>query len=509
MKRVRLILILLLAAVNLWPQAQDRLKYEVSVEVQVIPLFALDSRGLPVYDLAKEDLRLFINGKAVPTAAFNRYNLEQIEEKVRTPHRYVFIIIDSIFNSTAGLKRSREIAAGFVDNSPPSDAFIVLECNPGGGLKYVIGPAKNRKRIKKAIQKIKQLPEYRKKVQDSQSFGHFLPAEEGMVGHLNRSFNEEQKRKDRESEQFRYKADLKYFARVLAEFRYALKAITQPKIVFLISEGVSKGAFKEVWLPDKGAGSNGLSKGAAFYELTATTYENHHIYYEYLKQVARAVNEGGGALYTINPRKIEADDDHDTSGRESLKYMAEEGGGQYFAGLDTQKVVQRIKRSTTAYYELFFYPPGTDQKESLRLRIECGRAGVRIHTVQFTAKKVLYRQMPPFQKKLFALNVANSGMWSRVTGAIDRLSYGKLGQSTGKGKTYRHLEVVIPPEMRDRPLDIFTLQVDPVSQNAGIAFKSRTVSSGIKITLPLEQSQKQYIVIIDPATTRCLYSLIR
>lgn len=501
MNRVGLFLILVLAIVNLWTQTQDRFRHEVNVEVQVIPVFAIDSQGQPVYDLAEQDLRISINGKPIPTAAFNRYNLEEVEEKIQTPPRYIFIIIDSVFNSTAGLLRSREIAAGIVDNASPNDAFIVLECNLVGGLKYIIGPEREWKRVKKAIKKIKQLPEYRMKMRDSQSSGNFRTADQGMSGFFFRNFNKEKERKDKESEQLRYKTDLKYLAKVLAELKYALKAITQSKIVFLLSEGVPKGAFKEVWLPEKGPGSDTST-------VLGTTYEEHHIYYEYLKKVARAVNEGGSTLYTINPRKFEVADGNDSSGKESLKYLAEESGGQYFAGLDTGKVVQRIRKSTAAYYELFFYPPKTSQKGSLRLQIECARKGVRIQTVQFAGKKISYQQMPAFQKKLFALNVANSGMWSRISGKIDRLSYGKLGEIKKNGIACQHLEVVIPPHMRDRTVDIFTLQVDPVSQKASIALKSQVVSTGVKIILPMMRSQKQYIVIIDPESTRCLYSRI-
>jgi hypothetical protein len=51
-----------------WVYAQEHkeLKYEVAVHAQIIPMFAIDSLGNPIFDLKKEDLELWVNGNPYP-----------------------------------------------------------------------------------------------------------------------------------------------------------------------------------------------------------------------------------------------------------------------------------------------------------------------------------------------------------------------------------------------------------------------------------------------------------
>ena len=42
---------------------QERLKYQVSVEAQLVPIFAVDKKGNPVFDLKPDELILYADGK--------------------------------------------------------------------------------------------------------------------------------------------------------------------------------------------------------------------------------------------------------------------------------------------------------------------------------------------------------------------------------------------------------------------------------------------------------------
>ena len=76
------------------------LQYEVSVSAQLVPIFAVDSRGNPVYDLEQEEIQLYVDGKPVDIFFFNSYRLEseekrQVQKKapaVKLPERINFII---------------------------------------------------------------------------------------------------------------------------------------------------------------------------------------------------------------------------------------------------------------------------------------------------------------------------------------------------------------------------------------------------------------------------------
>jgi VWFA-related protein len=492
-------------------QNQDSLKYEIKIKAMVVPVFAVDSKGNPVYDLKEEELQLYVNGKPFKILQFNRYGFEfeeKIEEPVKRltvkekpekvvkkPERYLFIIIDSIFNSLAGLRRSKEIAVGLVESASQGDAFIILENNPGGGLKYVIGPEKNKKKLIGQIEKIKQLPVTRMKLRNPKRKGHFFSADKRHLRQKNTYFfNPEKNRKDKEDEKLRYITDMKYFSKVLAEFKYALKFITRPKIVFLISEGISKGAFIEV------ASLNPDGESSEF--------NTQNFYFEYLRNVSKAINDGGSVIYSINPRRLDVSDDDYTEGDDSLKFMAAESGGQYFRGLDTQKIVKRIKKSTAAYYELFFYP-GTESTAKMRIKIKCKRKGVRVHSINYSEQEKSYAEMPKIQKELFAFNLITGGNWSRVVAKVEKLKYKKMKRKKAVGENIRNIEVTIPRTMKGHVVDIFVLMVNPETLKADIDMKSQTVDERIEIGVKIEKGKKSFVVIIDPATVYCIYNLIR
>jgi hypothetical protein len=97
---------------------QEPLKYEVTVSVFMVPLFVLDSKGNPVYDLNQDELKLYVNGVQVKIADFERFVFSEDREITRTitkhttkqhikkqKERVKFIIIDSTFNSFYGFRR--------------------------------------------------------------------------------------------------------------------------------------------------------------------------------------------------------------------------------------------------------------------------------------------------------------------------------------------------------------------------------------------------------------------
>ena len=102
---------------------------------------------------------------------------------------------------------------------------------------------------------------------------------------------------------------------------FFLKTISKPKIVFLISEGVQRGAI-----------------------LDFVNKEVAGLLLKYLKIVAQSVNEGGSILYAVNPRKVEYENfrEDDASVELSLSIIARESGGKYFEGSDPVVIAKEI-----------------------------------------------------------------------------------------------------------------------------------------------------------------------
>lgn len=494
---------------------QDPLEYEVEVQAKIVPVFAVDTAENPVYDLMAEELQLYVNGKPCRIELFSRYGFEYNDPvtgdnggeaasaaMVRNPVRYVFIIIDSIFNSHAGLKRSKTLAAGLIEHASPGDSFFILENNSETGLKYITGPTKNKNELLETLNQVKQHPVIRKKLNTPRvpsvyrsSSGGNENIEAGYIpGAAQRIMN---------AEKLRYLSDMKSFTRVLVDLKYALRTMVRPKIVFLISEGISNAAFKEEFGRDRKPNAN-----LGSIDIGGREFNTQAFYFTYLKKIAESFNQGGAVIYSINPRRIDVSDDNDSAGDDSLKYLAAQSGGKYFRGLDVPHIINRVKKSTAAYYELFFYPE-TGTADKMLFNIACERKGVRIHTINFSEKDRPYRFMPKVQKKLFAFNMVTGGTWSRMTATIDKLEYKKPGTRKKDGKTAGNIEVILPGHMRGRVLDIFVLNIDPATMQSDIDLTRRTAGDSITIPVPIVKDKKPFVAIIEPKNVQCIYNIIK
>ncbi len=511
------LMILLIFTMNfLFPQDKDnsdndQLKYNIEVNAQVIPFFAIDKKGNPVFDIEEKDIELIINKKTFPFTSFSRYKFqsEQPLSKSSTfdktkiyPERYVFIIIDKIFNSESGLRRSKTIVTEIIKKSSAKDAFVLLINSPASGLRYLLGPETDIKKLGKAIKKIslqregdRALREANRRLKKTKSqIAGFLDAGTTLSASSNKfagsSYGEstylERQRAlgDVESAKLGLKQNLKTFNRALVSLSYALRTITSSKIVYLISEGIPIGMLR---------GDSPISTDMIFY-------------FDLLKTTAKVINFGGSILNVINPSKIQLMDYDYYSGKQSLKYLAEETGGKYFGGSDVDKIITRVNRSTAAYYELSFVTGGLDKKK-MKIKIKCKKPGIKIHSIIHCAKNVPYSKMKQLQKKLFALNIITEGSWSRMVGKVDKIKFKRL---KSKDKMYRKIIFRIPKIMINKKSDIYSIHLDPVSMKADIEISNRKLKEEetLKINIS-DKRRKHFFVIIEPTNTACLYNYIK
>jgi VWFA-related protein len=481
-KNIVIFIILLLFYILLSPQ--ESLKYEVSVDAMLVPLFAVDYAGNPVHDLKQEEVELYVNGNQVKINYFNRYLFESDKEKFhfdrkdekepvpKPPDRVLFIIIDKVFNSLSGLKRSKKIASNLIKEGGKGDRFIVLMLTHGKGLITIGGSESTPEDLVKKIYNIKVSSLLRMK--DSQYYQNG-PRYQG--GSSIRSLIKSSKMGN-----IAYQGTIKRFSHILSQLKYALKTIVRPKIVLLISEGVSRSAFVD----------------------PSNTSQPFNLYlFNYLKDIVKSVNQGGCVLYTINPHKISKAIDQNNSGEMSLRYMASESGGKYFAGSDTEKIIKSIKRTTAAYYELGFTVT-RELGEQLELTVRCSRKGVRLHTLNHSERNRPYNQMEPVQKKLFAFNAVTGGSWSRMVGKINKIKFRKKGMGKNKYKVY----IELPEKMRNCELDIFLINTDPKHDNADIDLKSKKSQEKLELDINRLNNKYQYFIIIEPGIPSCIYNKI-
>ncbi|HLP46699.1 MAG TPA: hypothetical protein VK469_12155 [Candidatus Kapabacteria bacterium] len=504
---------------------QDSLKYNVSIDIMVVPFFAVDNSGNPVYDLKEEEIQLFVNDKLVKLAAFKRFefNLEdkapgkEIAENVQPGgERFVFVILDTMFNSLTGFRRGKEIAAKLIKEGEPGDNFVILENNPIGGLKYIGGPEKDGNLLIEKINDINAPPDkWSKDIHSTRIFSENVDYDPTTDPRLESGRWKSVRDSLINSEKLRYQHQVMYFTRVLSQFKYALKTINKPKIVFLISEGIATGAFRAAIRSSDSAGSSdtvGALESNGFGSLLtkdeATVFDQDKIYsafmLRYLVEVVKSINNGGSVLYTINPRRGDDVNDSEASGEMSLRYMAGESGGKYFAGSKPENIVERVKKTTTAYYELF-YPLLADMGADMTLRVESKRKDVLIHSLIHTERNRPYLQMEPVQKKLFALNVVTNGNWSRIVGKVMKTKFKKSGSSKDDLMT---IQVPLPNVMQNCKVDMFSIRVDPKTQTTAVDLVENQAADVVNLKLKNRKDVNQFFVIIEPNTPYCIYNQI-
>lgn len=518
------------------PQEQEPLQYSVEVEARLIPVFAVNQRGEPVYDLKEEELELYLDGKFTGISSFRRYTLQTTEERVeyaqktgtgepvsRAPQRVVFIIIDTMFTSEAGFERSRQIAAELIRKGAAGDIFIVLGNNPAGGLQLVGSSEPSAGGRQRLIQRVTQLEmaadKWDKNLHRQREwffevdYGQFDPRAEA------RGFKELQNTQ-KYLEQMRYKTRIVAFSRSLRQFEYALKTIDKTKLAFLISEGPQKGALKMLPLEteDQWAGPGGsggaegggvpgknysvLLKGEKTVDKQAVRLDMSMV--RYLNDVVKAVNKGGTVLYTINPEKVKHDED--ASGEQSLQMLAHQSGGQYFAGTQTEKIIRAVEKTIAAYYEISF-PLKHLGRDRVEVKVRCKRKGVKLHSLRYSEQPRPYNQMKPLEKKMFAVNVVSGGAWSRMTAKPRPVLYQKFDKERVKGRESCLIEVLIPEGMANRPVDFFLVQVDESGQKVEVQMDSRKLGGGrTELEVRLEKNRQQFFVVIDPDSGACIFS---
>lgn len=490
---------------NLGVSADEKLEYEMVVEAQIIPFYAVDADDNPVYDLKKDDIKLYVNRKLTKMIDFRRYQFELLKTEKkeistdedtqvlsRKPVRYIFIILDCIFNSQQGLRRSIQICRNIIRNSSENDFFIFLDNNLTSGIKYICGPENNRQVLYNSLEKISKISGVKVKT----SMSVLNPAFLQSLKQRRMSNFSSAEYADKEAERHQYYIEMKIFRKTriyqfkqffkaLSELKYAFKTITQPKIMYLISEGIPNNIF----------GDNVFESGRKLF------------YFEYLEKAAKEINRGGTLLYVINPAKEQLMDYDPQSGKESLKLLAKKGGGRYLGGSDVDQISQKLTKSSAAYYEIAFVSSKISKK-SLKVKIKPRDKNIKIFSIKQTGIRKPYHKMLEIEKNLFALNVILEASWSRMVAQVDRINYiNKQELNRGK-KIFVKVETLLPEDFSEKQLDVFAINLDPKSLKADFEFQNIPGKEKIEISVEKIKKKDQYFVIVDPETANCLYNKI-
>ncbi len=466
-------------------------KESVKVLIQSVPFYAMDSDGKPVFDLKREEIEFYINNKRIKKLAISGYRFSGKAQPNQTadsmkhpPERYVFIIFDKIFNSISGTKQSKLIVPEILAQSSPGDSFIFLEMDKYNGLRYRAGPTKNRKILQSFLDTIDNVSGA--KVQLSNISSAVLRKRGPRLSNMKAGGASAEAdlrirmaaMSEMGNEMSRYSQKGKTFTHALAALKFALKTITRPKLIYLVSEGMKHGYIRS---RDKG------------------------FYFEQFKHAAQAVNHGGCMFFVMDSSKIPLSPATGISGKQTLKYLAENSGGKYFSGRDYKEMVRQLQNTTAAYYELLFSQDLIRKKKrSVKLNLKCLRKGVTLHVINRTEFKVPYRDMEEKQKKLFALDIVNRGSWSRMVSQLGKIQY-RIDTHRKQNKV---VEVILPKALKNKMLDLYVVNVHPKTFNSRINFVQKRCPEKAVLDIHVKKNWHQYFVLIEPDQVVALYNRV-
>lgn len=476
-----MVLIGLCAALSVHTFPQERpISHEVKIQAKIIPLFVVDNQNQPVFDLKHDDFNLLVNGKTVPFQ-FYPYRSEETarESKIVQKKRNVFMVIDSLFKTELGFNLSKRIVEKLIREAFPEDSITILEISPMGGLRPIHGPSTDKETLIRKVRDLKQFPDKFMKMPMEPAFPEFQKADVDPTAETGGFKGDREVQMDKKI----LKADAEYgkwtaifYIKTLQKLQYLLKMTESRKMVFLISQGTPHSIFVDRKQMD------------------------------FVKDTLKSLNTSETIFYTIFPKRETYEELRRglQTGDSLLRYLAVKAGGRYFEGSDPNVIIDQVKQTTSAYYELVFSP--TDQMGKVQsIKIGCKRPGVKLYFTQNTYKPDTYREMPKIQKKIFALDVASEGKWSRSVAKVEPVT---PRTKLEEGNNRWTVTLDLPKSFQNKTCDIYFLSMNQEMSDPDFKIQTRKLTSNETFTLDSKDKAQSFIILVEPKSNNCIYATV-
>ncbi len=489
MKIVLIILFILLLLSPIYPQQEkkENIVEEVTVEWWVVPLFAVDQSGQSILDLKKTDIELTVNTKPVQDFILLKkvFSVSEAptgtegEKTPGTPPTYerkknIFLLFDTALSTKASTEASKAIAQKIIRQAEKNSRFFVMTIEPFGGLMYVGGQTSDKDRVMDIIdQRVKGKANSR------------VPEPEEVILQVIADRGEKYSAEDipflQSSVSKYYKRKTKNFAQAFESLYYTLNSVRDNKFIYLFTEGISS-AIQDA---DKG---------------------DHSMYEKYMKDMADYLGKSGSILFVINPFSGAGYDLSESSGKDSLRFLARESGGKYLEGGD-EKLLAKVENFHQAYYEIAFPAVPTPPGGVLHISLQPTRQDLEIHSLQVAEKSRDYSQMAPVEREILAINLVTDNPLFKSELVYNNAEIKKISKRKSK-VTY---QVMLPEQYMNRTLDLYKVwtpqaaadKIDEtyLSTGRGIRVEKESLQTrqeALKITFKeVKPGEDTYFALID------------
>lgn len=459
----------------------------IDVELKIVPFYATDAEGRPVFDLRKEEVELRVGGAPVSVESFDRYSAAGATTTTERPQaaaerapaalpRHVYLLFDVAFSTPRGLLGSSKTAGGYLEQLPATDRLYLLVNDRRTGLKQVLGPVaaddEGKEKVFKRIRELKPDIQGLETNADSKypmfvrGAGAGIGAGGGIgAGAGGKGIPGDQDSPIRDNVRASGRSQYEGLALGLADsleiLAAELRRLPGPKLLVMFTQGLHPQLYFQ-------GSSIGLQTGRQNHHMDSRQFSPLVSRFE--KPLQALADSGAMSLF------VNLDDQVARAGLNAdgaLRHMASSTGGLYVEGGSPKKVEDRMAGSTAAYYEAGFLPAGS-LLEAGRAGVEVvvHRPGVRVWAPSAVRTRESYGTLNEHEKRLLAIDLVHGGPEAQQSRSPVRLDLRDLsGRVKGRVEPQQRLvrfEADWPAELAGKKVDLYTVVLSMPRQGKSI-----------------------------------------
>ena len=482
----------------------------VEVEIKIVPFYAVDAEGKPVWDLRSDEVELRLGGKPVFIDTFDGPAAPGGVERngsngLRPASRNVLFLIDSAFTSPSGFRNSLLVAEKLLGEVPEGDRLTLMAHSTGKGLEKKLGPVaadrRGRVRFLDALARLK--PEVNRLNTDPVTDLPPITMGNTKDGKPAAQFNGET-----DSMRAFGRSEYEGVARELAESldltAAQLRHLRGPKLLLVFWQGLDSSLFFEGDIGMKPGSSAWSSVGGQRFSGLMTRFT----------EPLQAMAASGAMTVFVNAT---APVGIGTDAEGPIRQMAQTAGAFYAGGADPRMVEQRVANATAAYYEAGFYVNGEPKVAREAVEVVVKRPGVRAWAPPALKVRETWAALTAYEKRLLVLDLVAGGPEAQ-RGPV-RLSLQDLGgkvEGRPEGKSGRRLRYAAawPSDAAGKELDVYNVALAPPARGEKTPKilqldrqeKARPDAAPLEVALGKGEKTVWWgIVAVEPATGRAWY----
>jgi hypothetical protein len=439
----------------------------VDVEIKMIPFYAVDAKGQPVYDLKQDEVELRVGGRPIALDTLDGYSMTPMAQtagrpkgvvsKASSPSRHVIFLVDSAFASGAGFRNARVVADRLLEDVPAVDRLYLLTHSAARGMESKLsatpadetGKARLRSELQKLVPEIHRL--------STDEWAGLAPTPRGKGGGRYSEVPTSQWGGESGSMEGFARSEYEGIVRQLVgslDLAAAdLRRLPGPKLLLIFWEGLDPELFFLGDLGRKPGSTTGTSLGGLKFSGLLTRFT----------APLQALADSGTMTVLVNATAPE-NVGHDDGG--PLRQMALTVGGLYASGADPEAVERQVATATAAYYEAGFYVRAPREAERETVEVVVHRPGVRAWAQSTLKIRETYDSLSAVDRRLLILNLVAGGPVAQRARSAVRLDLQDLGgQILGRaepdgGRRLRYA-AAWPSDLARKELDIYNVTLAP------------------------------------------------